>query len=130
MIANPKLQLFLNPYEVYFQDWLDDQAERWVKLIFWAKSGSRNPKLTKIYILQSAGCRKLVHPSKWLQEFIYFGCSQIYKPLREAIEAKDGNSRRNSLKLVDFCTLIKISSIAGDWCWRYNDFICISKFYT
>ena len=52
--------------------------------------GGRNPKtqqLPKIHISWTAGRRKLVDPSKWPQDFIYYGCSQTCIPLRRTASA-------------------------------------------
>ena len=45
--------------------------------IFWPKLGPKAPKLPKIHISQTAGRIKLVDPSKWPQEWIYNGRSEI-----------------------------------------------------
>ena len=83
LLQTPMQQLFWNPWKVYFQDWLGYQAERWGKPIFWAKIGPRNPVIVQKWYLVNRYCRKLVDPSKWPQEFSYYGCSKIYILLRQ-----------------------------------------------
>ena len=124
LMQTPRKQLFSNPYRVYFQrlTWrirLKDGQN----LFFELKLGSKAPRLTKIFILRPTGCRKLVDSSKWLQELVYYICSQICIPIREARKARDcwdwwnPPSRPNLLKLVSW-TLIRMPLIVGDWCLR------------
>ena len=52
-------------------------------LFFWAKIGPRNPVIVQKWYLVNRYRRKLVDPSKWPQEFSYYGCSKIYILLRQ-----------------------------------------------
>ena len=50
---------------------------------FGSKLGPKAIKLFKIHISPTVRRRKLVDPSKWTQDLIYYGCSKICIPLQQ-----------------------------------------------
>ena len=115
LLQTPRKQLLLNFECFYFQDWLDNQAERrvqgslnnrkietligavnqirslwfpfffklsrWAKFIFWPELDPKAPNLPKFHISRTTGRRKLVDPSNWPQDLIYYWSFQICIPL-------------------------------------------------
>ena len=53
-------------------DWLRGRQNQFLG----AKTRPKSPKIAQNTYSQTAGCRKLVEPSIWLQDLIYYGRSE------------------------------------------------------